>query len=54
MHEVAMEDYTLHNTQRLGVEDVVKVVGSLPEVQEELGDWEMSRPIPQNDELPVS
>ena len=43
MHEAEIEDYTSHNTHRLGVEDVVKVVGSLPEVQEELKDWKMSR-----------
>jgi len=54
MHEAEIEDYTSHNTQRLAVEDVVKVVGSLPEVQEELEEWKMTRPIRKSDELPVS
>jgi len=54
MHEAEIEDYTSHNTLRLAVEDVVKVVGSLPEVQDKLEEWKMTRPIPKSDELPVS
>ena len=54
MHEAEIDDYTSHNTQRLAVDEVVKLVGSLPEVQEELQQWNISRPIPQSDESPVS
>jgi len=54
MHEAEIEDYTSHNTQRLAVEDVVRLVGSLPEVQEELEEWKMTRSVSKSDELPVS
>ncbi len=39
MHEAELDDYTSHNTQRLEVDDVVKVVGALPEVQAEMAQW---------------
>ena len=42
IQEAGIEDYTSHNTQRLGVEEVVKVLGCLPEVQTELEEWRMS------------
>ena len=44
MHEAEIDDYTSHNTHRLAVEDVVKLVGGLPEVQAELEEWKMTRP----------
>ena len=43
MHEAEIEDYTSHNTRRLNVDEVVKVVGALPEVQEELEKWNKTR-----------
>ena len=36
VNEAEIEDYTSHNTLRLAVGDVVKVVGKLPEIQEVL------------------
>jgi UDP-N-acetylglucosamine 4,6-dehydratase/5-epimerase len=39
LHEAEIDDFTSHNTRRLTVEEVVKVVGSLPEVQQELQQW---------------
>jgi len=44
MHEAEIQDYTSHNTQRLVVEDVVKVLGNLPEVREELEECGLSPP----------
>lgn len=44
MKEVQLEDYTSHNTQRLSVEETIKRIASLPEVQEELESWKMERP----------
>ena len=42
VHEAEIEDYTSHNTQRLALQDVVKVLARLPEVQAELEDWKMA------------
>jgi UDP-glucose 4-epimerase len=39
MHEAELDDYTSHNTRRLTVDEVVALVGALPEVQEELKQW---------------
>lgn len=54
IHEAEIEDYTSHNTQRLAVEGVVKLIGSLPEVQEELEEWKMTRPVSKSDDMPIS
>ena len=54
MHEAEIEDYTSHNTHRLAVEDVVKLVGNLPEVQEELEDWKTTRRASKSGESSVS
>ncbi len=40
--EAEIDDYTSHNTHRLDVDDVVRVVGALPEVQAELATWTQS------------
>lgn len=43
VHEAEIEDYTSHNTRRLDVDEVVRVVGRLPQVQDELEEWKMTR-----------
>lgn len=50
LHEAEMEDYTSHNTHRLNAEEVIKVVGRLPEVQEELEEWKTTRPTSSENE----
>ena len=42
VRETHLDDYTSHNTRRLKVEEVVKVIAELPEVQEELKEWKGS------------
>ncbi len=49
MHEADIDDYTSHNTLRLAVDDVAKLVGSLPEVQSELDQWKMERQTPEKE-----
>lgn len=39
LEEAKVEDYTSHNTQRLGVKEVEELLLSLPEVQVQLNDW---------------
>jgi len=39
LHEAELEDYTSHNTHRLDVDQIIKVVGALPEVQREIRRW---------------
>lgn len=43
MRETPIDDYTSHNTNRLAMEDIVKVIACLPEVQEELISWTAER-----------
>ena len=37
--EMQLEDYHSHNTERLNVKQVEKLLLSLPEIQDELKDW---------------
>lgn len=39
LEEAKIDDYTSHNTHQLGVEEVIEVIGSLPEIQEDLETW---------------
>ncbi|WP_279327021.1 polysaccharide biosynthesis protein [Deinococcus koreensis] len=38
--ESSLDDYTSHNTQRLGVEEIEELLLSLPDVQRELAAWQ--------------
>lgn len=41
--EVAVDDYTSHNTYQLNVKEVEHLLLSLPDVQEQLADWDKNR-----------
>lgn len=42
IREAEIEDYTSHNTRRLTVDEVIRTVGRLPEVQAELEEWKLA------------
>ncbi len=39
IRDVEIDDYTSHNTARLDVDEVVKLIAALPDVREELKEW---------------